>query len=201
MNEKVNKQINENVDLLINQISCNTYTDVKIKPLQEGVLGKILKALGFIDGTPQHRKFQLYRKYYNKCIETCKSTYEDEKTTYKSKSDLYNDLDNVDDRDIRQTSKMDEEVLKQNPEKAKCITRCRIVLLKSIIKLFEKEGRRICDKNVFKDECYEWIEEHLPDLEVELEYLEQAVSKIDKVKNDRQIQIMLNKLNKSFVKK
>lgn len=186
---KLDKLVNEQVDYLLDNYF-----------IQESFTGKVLKILGFITGTPKDRKFQAYQKQYHKCVQSCIDTYTDEKTTYNSKKDAYSNLDEAKEKDFKETEKQDEQLIKENPEKARCITRCRVTFLRNIVNIIKDNEKDICEKNKFKDECYEWIEDNLPDIEAELEYLEKAVTKISKIKNDKQIQSMIKKVGSNLVK-
>ncbi|MFW6310829.1 MAG: hypothetical protein ACOC1K_01190 [Nanoarchaeota archaeon] len=194
MNKKLSNQINESVDLLIDNINNSNKQN-----LNEGLMGSILYFLGISSGVPKHKKYKIYQKYYDKCVAACNKTYKDEKITYSSNKDFYQDLDSKTNKsDMNQTEKMDEQILKENPEKARCITRCRISFIKGIVNLIKEEGDKVCDKNVNKTACKKWIEDNLPDLEVEVEYLEQAVNKINKIKDMKKVQTLLKKIDKKF---
>lgn len=198
MNKKLDKQINEKVDFLIDNVT-NKNTN-KSKNLNEGVLGSILYFLN-LAGVPKHKKFKSYQKNYLKCVATCAKTYKDEKTVYTSSKDTYDNMEKSKERDIKDTEKMDEQMIKENPEKAKCITRCRVSFLKGIIELANKEGKdKLCEKNKFKDACEKWMEDKLPDLEVELEYLDKAVNKISKMDNPSQVKNVMKKINQTIYK-
>lgn len=198
MNEKLHKKINESVDLLIDNVNNNSKNK---ENLNEGVLGNILYFLN-LAGLPKHKKFKLYQKHYLGCINSCEKTYAGEKTVYTSKKDAYTQMDKTKENDLKDSEKMDEEMIKENPEKAKCITRCRISFLKNVINLIKEEGEdKICAKNMSKSACKKWVENTLPDMEIELEYLDKAVNKINKSKNEKQIQNVLSKINKTFYEK
>ena len=171
------------------------------EPFPEGsLMNKLFVALGF--GLPRHRKFKMYLKQYGKCVETCNKHYEEEKQVYKQDKDLYNQMDNpdkMDKRDVKETEKMNSEMIKNNPEKAKCITHCRITLLRSIIKLVEQEGDKICEKNIGTNTCKEWLNKNLPELKVELEYLEGTIEKLDRTSDPRKLQRILGKINSNMI--
>lgn len=162
-----------------------------------GLFAKVMAFMGY--GMPKNRKLQAYVRNYQKCVDSCVNTYQEEKVEYTSKKDAYANLDQkVDDKDVDQTEKMDSQVTKNNPELGKCITRCRVSLLKSIVELIKKEGYDICKKNKMSDTCKEWVDRNLPDMEAELEYLDQAVTKLNKVKDDKMLQKMLKKINSNL---
>lgn len=171
------------------------------EPFPEGsLLNKIFAALNF--GVPRHKKFRSYIKQYRKCIETCNKHYQEEREVYQNKKDLFNQMDEpdrVDKRDAKQTETMNSEMVKTNPEKSKCITRCRITLLRSIVNLIEQEGEKICEKNKFTGTCKEWVNKNLPEMKTELEYLESAIEKADKVKDERKLQRVLGKINNDMM--
>lgn len=190
------KLINEKVDFFINKV-----INEKEQNLSEGVISSILSFLGF--GLPKHRQFRSYLKLYNKCVNQCNKTYESEKTTYSGRNDAFSDLDQkTKEKDLKKTEKMDSEIIKNNPELGKCLTRCRLTLLRKLVDLIEKEGDKICQKNVMTDTCKKWIEKNLPDLQSELEYLEDAVVMLDKTSgNEKRMQNILKKLNKNMYSK
>lgn len=186
----INTKISEQVDYLIDNI--NSSSPVKKENLSEALLPKILKFIGF--GMPKDRKFRAYLKSYEKCVKACEKSNESEKTTYKSKSDTYYNMDDkTSDRDIKDTEKMDSEIIKNNPELGRCLTRCRVMLLKGMVNLIKEKGDKICEKNKDSETCKEWIESNLPEMESELEYLENAVKMLNKVKGDSRIKSVLKK--------
>lgn len=170
------------------------------EPFPEGsIMSKVFVALGF--GLPKHRKFRTYMKQYEKCVEQCNRHYEEEREVYKSNRDMFNQMDEpnkVDKRDTKETESMSDELVKSNPEKAKCITRCRITMLRSIVDLMEKEGDKICEKNKMGETCKEWVNKNLPELKVELEYLENAVDKLDRVNDDKKLGRLLGRVNQNL---
>lgn len=198
MSEKLYQKINESVDSIIDNINNNSN---KQKNLNEGTIGSILYFFG-LAGLPKHRKFQLYQKHYNTCVSSCEKTYGGERTIYTSKKDAYSQMGDSQEKDLKDTEKMDEQMVKENPEKARCITRCRTSFLKNIINLIKQEGDdKICANNISKSECKKWLEDNLEDLEVELEYLEQAVHKINKIKDNKKLERILSRVVNKYTTK
>lgn len=183
LNSLLEKEVDNQLGLLTEESNEN-----------RGLLPKVMVFLDF--GMPKHKKFRAYVKNYYKCVDSCMKTYQSSTIEYTSKKDAYANLDQkVSDRDIDQTEKMDSKVIQNNPELGKCITRCRVSLLKSIIELIKKEGYDICEKNKMSDTCKEWIDKNLDDMEAELEYLDQAVTKLNRVTDNKRLQKLLKKIN------
>lgn len=190
MDKQLIERVNEHIDYLIDSIT-------KKDQINEGLIQDLSP---MCDTLKKNRDFNKILASYKKCLLNCNKNFES-KTELDKKNDVYQKLDDnkISDRDFKETRKVDEKILKENPQKSKCIMNCRLTLLKSIIELLKKDGKKICKKSKSEDKCNKWLEDNLEDFEMDIEYLEETMKKIGKIKNDKQIQSLLSKLLEKFV--
>lgn len=123
-------------------------------------LNKLFLWMGF--GKPAHPLFKVARKSFEKCQELCGVAYKD--VTSQSVKSQSND-----------PKKELVEVVKQNPERGKCLIVCYFDLMRSMRDVIKANKNTICSKNINEDLCEQWIEKNLPEFEANIKAMENAV--------------------------
>jgi len=167
--------------------------------LNEGIgsiANKIFLFLGY--GMPKDPEIKALNKSQYRCFNICRRAFPDEvTTTTHAQSDVIYDPYNWDERQARKDQQETTETIKENPEYGKCVLKCKLDYLKSVLKVLKKKGKKLCIKNRNVNLCEKWMDKYIPEFEAELKSIEIVLDKTNAKKGKGNVSIVINKLLKT----